>query len=138
MTNTAASKIAFSYIQASAAPINFEPSRLVMRDEDTFRRLAINAVYFLVASVSNGCDDEEERTEGFEPLNVEFFRNAENGEYIADVDLTVGGPSIWARYESRRDRLTIFAHWGADELEFIADESPLIDWIKDAEECTRF
>ena len=138
MTNTNATKtaaaIAFEYAQAADSLIDFDPARLVMRDEATFSRLARNAAYFLSAPVYDGAEDED-TPEAFDPLGIEIYRNAENGEFIADVYLTVGGPSIWARYESRRGRLTLFAHWGADEIEFTSDECPLIDWIKCAEDC---
>lgn len=144
MTNTNTTKtaaaIAFEYAQAADSFIDFDPARLVMRDEATFSRLARNAAYFLSAPVCDGTEyedenEDEDTPEAFDPLGIEFFRNAENGEFIADVDLTVGGPSIWARYESRRGRLTLFAHWGSDELEFTSDDCPLIDWIKCAEDC---
>lgn len=107
-----------------------------MTHRQAFKQLARSAAAFLSEQVSNGCDDyeeddEEERPETFEPLSLEYFVNQRTGEYIADVDLTVGGPSIWARYESRRGRITLYAAWGSDRLECSTDDCPLIDWIKD-------
>lgn len=107
-----------------------------MENRNSFKQLVRSAAAFLSEQVSNGCDDyeeddEEERPETFEPLSLEFFVNQRTGEYIADVDLTVGGPSIWARYESRRGHVTLYAAWGADRLECSTDDCPLIDWIKD-------
>ena len=107
-----------------------------MEDCDTFKQLVRSAAAFLSQQVSNGLDDyeeedDEERPETFDPLSLEYFVNQRTGEYIADVDLTVGGPSIWARYESRRGRITLYAAWGSDRLECSIDDCPLIDWIKD-------
>lgn len=106
-----------------------------MTHRHTFKQLARSAAAFLSQPVSNGLDDyeedDEDRPETFEPLSLEFFVNQRTGEYIADVDLTVGGPSICARYESRRDRITLYAAWGSDRLECSTDDCPLIDWIKD-------
>lgn len=106
-----------------------------MTHRHTFKQLARSAAAFLSQPVSNGLDDyeedDEDRPETFEPLSLEFFVNQRTGEYIADVDLTVGGPSIWARYESRRDRITLYAAWGSDRLECSTDDCPLLDWIKD-------
>ena len=106
-----------------------------MENRNSFKQLVRSAAAFLSQPVSNGLDDyeedDEDRPETFEPLSLEFFVNQRTGEYIADVDLTVGGPSIWARYESRRDRITLYAAWGSDRLECSTDDCPLIDWIKD-------
>lgn len=107
-----------------------------MENRNSFKQLVRSAAAFLSQQVSNGFDDyeeedDEERPETFDPLSLEYFVNQRTGEYIADVDLTVGGPSIWARYESRRDRITLYAAWGSDRLECSTDDCPLIDWIKD-------
>lgn len=107
-----------------------------MENRNSFKQLVRSAAAFLSQQVSNGLDDyeeedDEERPETFEPLSLEYFVNQRTGEYIADVDLTVGGPSIWARYESRRDCITLYAAWGSDRLECSTDDCPLIDWIKD-------
>ena len=107
-----------------------------IENRNSFKQLVRSAAAFLSQQVSNGLDDyeeedDEERPETFEPLSLEYFVNQRTGEYIADVDLTVGGPSIWARYESRRDRITLYAAWGSDRLECSTDDCPLIDWIKD-------
>lgn len=107
-----------------------------MENRNSFKQLVRSAAAFLSQQVSNGLDDyeeedDEERPETFEPLSLEYFVNQRTGEYIADVDLTVGGPSIWARYESRRNCITLYAAWGSDRLECSTDDCPLIDWIKD-------
>lgn len=65
------------------------------------------------------------------------FDPAGRGGYIADVDLTVGGPTIRARYESRWERLTLTASWGGDRLEVSCNDCPLIRWIEAAEEFDR-
>lgn len=107
-----------------------------MENRNSFKQLVRSAAAFLSQQVSNGLDDyeeedDEERPETFEPLSLEYFVNQRTGEYIADVDLTVGGPSIWARYESRRNCITLYAAWGSDRLECSTDDCPLIDWVKD-------
>lgn len=107
-----------------------------MENRNSFKQLVRSAAAFLSQQVSNGLDDyeeedDEERPETFDPLSLEYFVNQRTGEYIADVDLTVGGPSIWARYESRRDCITLYAAWGSDRLECSTDDCPLIAWIKD-------
>lgn len=120
---------------------DFDPADLRERDPDCFARLVSSAVYFLSAPVSEeGRDDdaaEESAPDAFRPLSLEIYRNGCGG-YIADVDLIVGGPTIRARYETRWERLTLTAAWGADRLEVSCDRCPLIDWIESAEECTRF
>ena len=107
-----------------------------MENRNSFKQLVRSAAAFLSQQVSNGLDDyeeedDEDRPETFDPLSLEYFVNQRTGEYIADVDLTVGGPSICARYESRRGRITLYAAWGYDRLECSTDDCPLIDWIKD-------
>lgn len=99
---------------------DFDPADLSVRDPECFARLVSNAAYFLSAPVAEGLEDEcpdddeaeESAPDAFEPLSLEIYR-AGRGGYIADVDLTVGGPTIRARYESRWERLTLTASWGA-------------------------
>lgn len=99
-------------------------------------RLLLDAL--TAAGIRTACDDaEESAADAFGPLSLEIYRSGCGG-YIADVDLTVGGPTISARYETRRERLTLTAAWGGDRLEVSCDRCPLIDWIEAAEECSRF
>lgn len=114
---------------------DFDPADLRVCDPECFDRLVSSAVYFLSAPVSD--DAEESAADAFGPLSLEIYRSGCGG-YIADVDLTVGGPTISARYETRRERLTLTAAWGGDRLEVSCDRCPLIDWIEAAEECSRF
>lgn len=132
--NTAFTVAANTLNECDANGIYIEAAQ--MENRNSFKQLVRSAAAFLSQQVSNGLDDyeeedDEERPETFEPLSLEYFVNQRTGEYIADVDLTVGGPSIWARYESRRDCITLYAAWGSDRLECSTDDCPLIDWIKD-------
>lgn len=131
--------------EAAGARIDFDPAALELHDVETFRMLARNAVSFLSDEVKDGddwTDDDDDENENddtpdsFEPLSLDIYRN-DHGDYIADVDLTVGGPTIYARYESRWGRVTLTAAWGADRLECTSKRCPLIDWIESAEECSR-
>lgn len=120
---------------------DFDPADLRVRDPECFARLVSNAAYFLSAPVSEGSDADDDEAEesapdAFEPLSLEIYR-ASRGDYIADVDLAVGGPTIRARYESRWERLTLTASWGGDRLEVVCKDCPLIDWIESAEEYSR-
>lgn len=123
---------------------DFDPADLSVRDPECFARLVSNAAYFLSAPVAEGLEDEcpdddeaeESAPDAFEPLSLEIYR-AGRGGYIADVDLTVGGPTIRARYESRWERLTLTASWGGDRLEVSCNDCPLIRWIEAAEEFDR-
>lgn len=118
---------------------DFDPADLSVRDPECFARLVSNAAYFLSAPVYEGLDDdeaEENAPDAFEPLSLEIYR-ASRGDYIADVDLAVGGPTIRARYESRWERLTLTASWGGDRLEVSCNDCPLIRWIEAAEELDR-
>lgn len=128
--------------EAAGARIDFDPAALELHDVETFQMLARSAVSFLSDQVKDGDDwtddddDDNEKPDSFEPLSLDIYRNG-RGDYIADVDLTVGGPTIYARYESRWGRVTITAAWGADRLECYSTRCPLIDWIESAEECSR-
>lgn len=120
---------------------DFDPADLSVWDPECFARLVSNAAYFLSAPVAEGLEDEcpdddeaeESAPDAFEPLSLEIYR-AGLGGYIADVNLTVGGPTIRARYESRWERLTLTASWGGDRLEVSCNDCPLIRWIEAAEE----
>ena len=112
------------------------PAALVMRDAETFKNPAVSVAYFLSAPVSNGDDDEndENAPDSFDPLDLDIYRN-KRGDYIADVDLTVGGPTIYARYESRWGQITLSAPWGANRIECTSKDCPLIDWIESMADC---
>lgn len=122
--------------ESAGALFDFDPAALELRDVETFKRLAANVAYFLSAPVSNGDDDEndENAPDPFDPLDLDIYRN-KRGDYIADVDLTVGGPTIYARYESRWGQITLSASWGADRIECTSKDCPLIDWIESIADC---
>lgn len=127
--------------ESASARIEFDPAALELHDAETFQMLARNAVSFLSDQVKDGdeWDDDEsddDAPDSFEPLSLDIYRN-DRGDYIADVDLTVGGPTIRARYESRWGRVTLTASWGADHIECYSTRCPLIDWIESAEEYSR-
>lgn len=64
----------------------------------------------LIRSVAAYLDRDEDDC-AFDPLSLDVFKS-EGGDFIADADLAVGGPTIRARYESRWDTLEITASWG--------------------------
>lgn len=121
---------------------DFDPADLSVRDPECFARLVSNAAYFLSAPVAEGLEDEcpdddeaeESAPDAFEPLSLEIYR-AGRGGYIADVDLTVGGPTIRARYESRWGVLTITAAWGLGRVEMSARNCAFVDWIETCADC---
>lgn len=65
-------------------------------------------------------------------LSVEVFKG-DCGNCIVCADITLGGPTIRAVYESRWDRLTIEGSWGDSRFSIIQDnrdESPLKEALK--------
>ena len=72
------------------------------RDPATLSQLIRSAAAYLDRD-----DDEDE----IDLLSLDVFKS-ESGDFIVDADLSVGGPTIRARYESRWDTLEITASWG--------------------------
>lgn len=91
--------------QATAAGTRFCFSILNGGDAAALSQLMRSAAAYL-----DHDDDDDEG--GFEPLDLTVFKS-EAGDFIADADLAVGGPTIRARYESRWDSLEITAAWGS-------------------------
>lgn len=48
-------------------------------------------------------------------LDIEVFRS-DRGEYIVDLLICCGGPTVRARYESRTERLTVSGSWDSSRL----------------------
>lgn len=48
-------------------------------------------------------------------LDLEVYRS-ERGNFIADLLICAGGPTVRARYESRTERLTVSGSWGSSRL----------------------
>ena len=48
-------------------------------------------------------------------LDIEVYRS-ERGNFIADLLICAGGPTVRARYESRTERLTVSGSWGSSRL----------------------
>ena len=136
MTENTAYENATRVLLNADSHIDFDPAALVMRDAETFKNPAVSVAYFLSAPVSNGDDDENDQNapDSFDPLDLDIYRN-KRGDYIADVDLTVGGPTIYARYESRWGQITLSASWGANRIECTSKDCPLIDWIESMADC---
>lgn len=76
------------------------------RDPATLSRLICSAAAYLDRD-----DDSDDDGCAFDPLSLDVFKS-EGGDFIADADLAVGGPTIRARYESRWDTLEVTASWG--------------------------
>lgn len=90
----------------TAAGTRFSFSSLDGNDADTLSQLMRNAAAYLDRDDSDDDDDC-----GFDPLSLTVFKS-EDGDFIIDAALAVGGPTIRARYESRWDTLEITASWG--------------------------
>lgn len=90
----------------TAAGTRFSFSILDGRDPATLSRLICSAAAYLDRD-----DDSDDDGCAFDPLSLDVFKS-EGGDFIADADLAVGGPTIRARYESRWDTLEITASWG--------------------------
>lgn len=99
-------------------------------------RIELSAVAWLDAEYFGQADDDEEHADEYrDPLSFEVYLNSRTGEYIADLDLAVGGPTIRARYESRWGVLTITAAWGLDRVEMSARNCAFVDWIETCADC---
>lgn len=90
----------------TAAGTRFAFSILDGNDAETLSQLMRNAAAYLDRDDSDDDDDC-----GFDPLSLTVFKS-EDGDFIIDAALAVGGPTIQARYESRWDTLEITASWG--------------------------
>lgn len=91
--------------------------------------------HHLVASVIDSLDDPDNMDE-WDPLGFDIFRNG-RGNYITEVILATGGPSVTAVYDSRYDNLEITGIWGAACFRIkqgLGDTSPLKEAIKAASE----
>lgn len=91
----------------TAAGTRFCFSILDGRDPATLSRLICSAAAYLDRDDDSDDDDDC----GFDPLSLTVFKS-EDGDFIIDAALAVGGPTIRARYESRWDTLEITASWG--------------------------
>lgn len=128
-TNNTAAAIAAEIIATAETRIELRAAEL--HDVDCFRELCVSAVAWLDAEYFGQADDDEEHADEYrDPLSFEVYLNSRTGEYIADLDLAVGGPTIRARYESRWGVLTITAAWGLDRLEMSARDCAFVDWIE--------
>lgn len=127
-TPVLASQIAYDATKNCSTAIHFDPESLVMKDEKTFRQHALTAAHYLTAPVAYDeyCIEDDE----FTVLDCEVFTSERSGEYIADVTICTGGQTVTARYESRNGYIVLEAHWGGNNVQFTANDCPLIDWIK--------
>lgn len=99
MTNNTAAAIAAEIIATTETRIELRAAEL--HDVDCFRQLCASAVAWLDAEYFGQADDDEEHADEYrDPLSFDVYLNGRTGEYIADLDLAVGGPTIRARYES--------------------------------------
>lgn len=121
-TKNTAAAIAAEIIATAETRIELRAAEL--HDVECFRELCASAVAWLDAEYfgqADDDDDEEHADEYRDPLSFDVYLNGRTGEYIAELDLAVGGPTIRARYESRWGVLTITAAWG---LGLRGDERP--------------
>lgn len=128
-TNNTAAAIAAEIFATTETRIELRAAEL--HDVDCFRQLCASAVAWLDAEYFGQADDDEEHADEYrDPLSFEVYLNGRTGEYIADLDLAVGGPTIRARYESQWGELTITAAWGADRVVMSARNCAFVDWIE--------
>lgn len=94
-------------------------------DAETLSRLILSAAAYL----DRDEDEDEDADCAFDPLGLTVFKS-EDGDFIADADLAVGGPTIRARFISRWDTLEITASWGSCTVQIYqgSDES---SYLKD-------
>lgn len=108
----------------------------IIATAETRIELCASAVAWLDAEYIGQADDDEEHADEYrDPLSFDVYLNSRTGEYIADLDLAVGGPTIRARYESQWGELTITAAWGADRVEMSARNCAFVDWIETSADC---
>ncbi len=132
--NNTAAAIAAEIIATAETRIELRAAEL--HDVDCFRQLCASAVAWLDAEYFGQADDDEEHADEYrDPLSFDVYLNGRTGEYIADLDLAVGGPTIRARYESHWGELTITAAWGADRVEMSARNCAFVDWIETCADC---
>lgn len=113
--NNTAAAIAAEILATTETRIELRAAEL--HDVDCFRQLCASAVAWLDAEYFGQADDDEEHADEYrDPLSFDVYLNGRTGEYIADLDLAVGGPTIRARYESYWGELTITAAWGVTSL----------------------
>ena len=72
-------------------------------------------------------------------LDIEVYRSAQ-GEFIVDLLIVAGGPTVRARYETRSEELTVAGSWGSDSIELAARrrdflDTPLYEVVSCAIEC---
>lgn len=136
MTNTKNTAAAIAAEIIATAETRIELRAAELHDVECFRKLCASAVAWLDAEYFGQADDDEEHADEYrDPLSFEVYRNSHTGEYIADLDLAVGGPTIRARYESRWGVLTITAAWGLDYVELSARNCAFVDWIETFADC---
>lgn len=86
----------------------------------------LNEMAVYVAGVMATRDDEENP---FDPLELKKY-TADDGDYIADVLITCGGPTCSVRYESRKDAAVISFKWGHDFLDVETESAPIVDLVR--------
>lgn len=116
------SKLMIEALKAEGLKCDFEVIRVSQdSDEKTLKDMAA-----YVASVMNTQDDEENP---FDPLELKKF-TADDGDYIADVLITCGGPTCSVRYESRKGTAVVSFKWGHDYLDVETENAPITALIE--------
>ena len=101
---------------------DFEVIRFEAKDAKTANYMAR-----YVAGVMNTRDDDEENP--FDPLELKKYM-ADDGDYIADVLITCGGPTCSVRYESRKGTAVVSFKWGHDYLDVETENAPITALIE--------
>lgn len=109
-------------------------------DAETLSQLMRSAAAYLDCDEREDEDEDEDEDEyedcEFNPLSMDVFRS-EDGDFIVDADLAVGGPTIRARYESRWNSLEVTAAWGSCTVQIYqgrGETSDLMDLLSSSGE----
>lgn len=86
----------------------------------------LNEMAAYIAGVMATQEDEENP---FDPLELKKY-TADDGDYIADVLITCGGPTCSVRYESRKETAVISFRWGHDYLDVKTSDAPITNLIE--------
>jgi len=126
----------FKKIQKKLAALGtectFDIERCESDESECFDMLCAHVGHVLAATRFDPPDEDEDGV-ALDPLSIQTFKS-DNGDYILDIDVTVGGPTVSVRFESRWGTATISAHWGASHLVVSTKDAPLIDllqWVSD-------
>ena len=108
MTNATAFYEAFAKTECNAYLGNAYFNTSALRDPDFLADAANSLATYL----------EDQDAESW--LDFQVYRN-DNGEYRAEITVTLGGPTASFTYDSYRDRLTFNYSWASESLSVDVD-----------------